>query len=71
MASGTLYTARLVGPEILEAGMANDITCAVYRDGAAAVLTTAGSSLSLWDATGTKLLDAAAVDLFRDLIAAL
>jgi hypothetical protein len=61
MASGTLYTARLVGPEIIEAGRDNAITCPVYRDGALVAPTQAGSTISVWNATGTKIVDGAAV----------
>lgn len=61
MASATLYTARLIGPEILEAGASNTITCPVYRDGAV-VAPTAGT-LTVWNASNTKIVDASAVTI--------
>ena len=46
--AATLYSARLVGPEIIEAGMNNVVTCPVYRDGALVVPTV--GTLTIWNA---------------------
>lgn len=54
--SETLYTARLQGPEILELGRANTITCPVYRDGA--IVAPSVGVLTAWNANNTKILDA-------------
>lgn len=59
MASATLYTARLVGPEIFEAGVNSAISCAVYRDGV--LVAPSSGAVTIWDAAGAKVVDAAAV----------
>lgn len=46
--AATLYTARLIGPEIIEAGMDNVVTCPVYRDGA--LVSPTAYTLSVWNA---------------------
>jgi hypothetical protein len=45
--AATLYSARLIGPEIIEAGMDNVVTCPVYRDGALVVPTV--YTLTVWN----------------------
>lgn len=45
--AATLYSARLIGPEIIEAGMNNVVTCPVYRDGALVVPTV--YTLTVWN----------------------
>lgn len=57
----TLYTARLIGPEILEAGIANTITCAVFRDGA--LVAPSSGTLSVWNGAGVVVVNAAAVSI--------
>lgn len=61
MASATVYTARLVGPEVVEAGVAATISCHVYLAGALVAPTQAGSTVTLYDAAGTAQVSAAAV----------
>lgn len=46
--AATLYSARLIGPEIIEAGSDNVVTCPVYRDGALVAPT--AYTLSVWNA---------------------
>jgi len=46
--AATLYTARFVGPEIIEAGMNNVVTCSVYRDGA--LVAPSSGTLTIWNA---------------------
>lgn len=45
--AATLYSARLIGPEVIEAGMNNVVTCPVYRDGALVVPTV--YTLTVWN----------------------
>ena len=45
--AATLYSARLIGPEIIEAGMNNVVTCPVYRDGALVAPTV--YTLTVWN----------------------
>lgn len=61
MASATLYTARLVGPEVLEAGVTSTITCPVYRDGALVVPTS--GTITVWNRDGVVVVSAAAVTI--------
>lgn len=58
--SETLYTARLVGPEMIEAGRDNVVTCPVYRDGA--LVTPSAGTLSIW--TGANAVISAGVVTF-------
>lgn len=46
--AATLYSARLIGPEIIEAGMDNVVTCPVYRDGA--LVSPTVYTLTVWNA---------------------
>ena len=57
----TLYTARLIGPEILEAGINNTVVCAVYRDGA--LVAPSSGTLSVWHGAGTQVINAAAATI--------
>ena len=55
----TLYTARLIGPEILEKGASNGLSCPVYRGGAL-VAPTSGT-LSVWTPSNELLVNGQAV----------
>jgi hypothetical protein len=57
----TLYSARLIGPEILEAGTANTVACPLYRDGA--LVAPSSGTLTVWNTSGTKVLDAVAATI--------
>lgn len=57
--SETIYAARFIGPEILEAGRDNVVTCSVYRDGGLATLTS--GTITVWNSGNTKVVDAAVV----------
>jgi hypothetical protein len=46
--SETIYTARFIGPEIIEAGRANVISCTVYRDGA--IVTPSAGAVTVYKA---------------------
>lgn len=59
MADDTLYTARFVGPTLIEQGRDTPITCPVYRDGALVAPT--GGTVSIFDASGVALVSAASV----------
>ena len=59
--SETIYTARFIGPEILEKGRANVVSCSVYRDGALA--TVASGTLTVWNAANTEIVSAAAATI--------
>lgn len=61
MASATLYTARLVGPEIIEAGVNSAISCPVYRDGV--LVAPSSGSVTIWNAANNRVVDAAAVTI--------
>jgi hypothetical protein len=50
-----LYTPRFVGPELLERGRNNTITCPVYRDGVLVAPTPAGSTVTVKKPDGTTL----------------
>lgn len=58
----TLYSARLIGPEVIEAGTDNVVTCPVYRDGALADPSASPApTLTIWNASNVKTHDAVAV----------
>jgi len=57
----TLYSARWQGPEIVERGQAQTLSCPTWRDGLPAV--PSSGTLSLYDETNTAVLDAVVVDL--------
>lgn len=59
MADDTLYTARFVGPTLIEQGRDTPIACPVYRDGALVAPT--GGTVSIFDASGVALVSAASV----------
>lgn len=61
MASVTLYSARLPGPEIIERGVAGTISCPVYRDGA--LVAPSSGTLSLYDRANVALLSAVSVTI--------
>jgi hypothetical protein len=61
VASATLYTARLVGPEVVEAGVAAAVTCPVYRDGA--LVAPASATITIYDRDGTAQVSAAAATI--------
>jgi len=66
MASGattSALTARFLGPDMLERARANSLSCPLWQDGANVAPTEAGSTLTVWDGSGTKILDAVAVTL--------
>lgn len=60
-ASDTEYSARFIGPELIERGRVNALTCPVYRDGALVAPTLSGSTITIWKADGSKIVDAVAV----------
>lgn len=60
-AATSVYTARLLAPDHLERGRANALSCPVYQDGALVAPTEAGSTVSIYDASGTAKVDGAAV----------
>ena len=45
--AATLYTARLIGPEVIEAGMDNVVTCPVYLAGA--LVSPTAYTLTVWN----------------------
>ncbi len=61
MASDTLYTARLVGPEVLEAGRDNVVTCAVYRDGA--LVAPSSGTITVYNAANVVVVNAQVVSI--------
>lgn len=61
MSYDTRYSARFELPHLIERGRAGTLTCAVYRDGALVPPVEAGSSVSIYDASGTAVVDGAAV----------
>lgn len=60
-AADTIYAARFERVDCLERGRLNTITCPVYRDDALVPPTANGSTVSVYDADGTAIVDAAAV----------
>jgi len=62
-AADTEYAARFVGPELIERGRANVLTCPVYRDGAVVSPTQSGSSITIWNKSGEVVVDAAAISV--------
>jgi hypothetical protein len=61
VASATLYTARLVGPEVVEAGVDNIITCPVYRDGA--LVAPASGTVTVYNAANVAVVSGASVSV--------
>lgn len=61
--SETSYTARFVGPEILEQGRANTITCPVYKDGAIVGPTATSSTLTVYNTSNNEVAHAGAVSV--------
>jgi hypothetical protein len=59
VADDTLYTARFVGPTLIEQGRDTPITCPVYRDGV--LVTPASGTVTIYDASGVALVSAAPV----------
>ncbi len=55
-AADTLYTARFAGPELLERGRLNRITCPVHRSGALVAPTETGSTVAIYKPDGSALL---------------
>jgi hypothetical protein len=51
--SETIYAARLVGPEMIEAGRDNVITCPVYYAGA--IVTPTAGTLTIWTASNVSV----------------
>ncbi len=60
-AADTEYAARFVGPELIERGRANALTCPVYRDGSLVSPTQSGSSITIWNKAGEAVVDAEAI----------
>ncbi len=56
-AADTLYAPRFAGPELIERGRTNTLTCPVYRDGALASPTT-GDTVSIYRPDGSLLVTA-------------
>ena len=57
----TIYSARFVVPERIERGRDNLLKCPVYRDGA--LVAPASGTVSIWNASGTAIVSAAAVTI--------
>lgn len=55
----TIYSARFITPERVERGRDNLLKCPVYRDGA--LVAPASGTVSIWNASGTAIVSAAAV----------
>lgn len=51
--SETIYTARLIGPEIVERGRDNVLSCAVYLAGA--LVTPSAGTLTIWTASNASV----------------
>lgn len=60
-AETTRLSARLLGPDLLERGRPNALSCPLYQNGALVAPTQSGSTVSIYDAAGTVQVDAAAV----------
>ena len=72
MASGATtssLSARFLGPDMLERGRANALSCPLWQDGALVAPTEAGSTVTIWDGSGTVIVDAAAVTVTADIAA--
>ena len=61
MSAETLYSARVPYPDVIERGRQQVVSLEVYRDGSLVAPTEAGSTLTIYTPSGTKLVDAAAV----------
>lgn len=59
MSAEVLYTARLLGPVIVEKGRANTLACPIYRDGV--VVAPSAGTVTIWSPGGSVLVSAAAV----------
>ena len=57
MADDVLYTARLVGPTLIERGRDTPIACPVYRDGA--LVAPSVGTVSIFDSAGVSVVSAA------------
>lgn len=57
----THLTARFLTADYLTRGRDNDLSCPLWRDGALVAPTEAGSTVSIYDASGTAIVSAAAV----------
>ena len=60
-AADTEYAARFVGPELIERGRANALTCPVYRDGALVAPTELTSSITILRKDGSAVVSAGPV----------
>ena len=58
-AADTLYSARFIGPDLIERDRANVLKAPIYRSGALAAPT--GGTITIYDGGGAKVVDAAAV----------
>ena len=54
-------TARFLLPDLIERGRVNVLSCPLWQSGALVAPTALGSSLTVWDGSGVKQLDAVAV----------
>lgn len=61
-----LYTADFPTPDLLQRGRDEGLICRVRRAGAVAAPTEAGSTISVYDQSGTAIVDAAAVTVDSD-----
>jgi len=59
-ATSTL-TARFLLPDLLERGRANALACPLWQDGALVAPTEAGSTITIWDGSGTEQVSAQSV----------
>lgn len=59
--STSTITARFLLPDLMERGRANALSCPLWQDGALVAPTEAGSTVTIWDGSGTKQADAVAV----------
>lgn len=55
----TLYTARMIGVEALEAGRTQTLTCPVYRNGA--LVAPSSGTITVYDASNVAIVSAAAI----------
>lgn len=58
-AADTLYSARFIGPELIERDRANLLKAPIYRSGA--LVAPASGTVSIYDSGGSAIVDAAAV----------
>jgi len=69
MAVAVAYSARLDTPYLIQRGRSETLVCRVYRAGALAPVTEAGSTVTIYDASDTPVVDAAAVTVDADGVA--